>query len=131
MFNKSTESAIAAMTSLAEIHGDRKLLTAGQIAERRQLQRPFVAKLLTQLAAAGLVVGSPGRHGGYALARNPSKIRLLDIALCFERRITVPCPFGERYCDHGPRCPIHAQVIALGKQIDRFLVSNTLASFTR
>lgn len=132
MFNKSTESAIASMTLLAEVYDSGKtLLTATEIAKRRGLQRPFVAKILTQLAAAGLVKASPGRNGGYYLAKKPSRIRLLDIARCFERRESVvACAFGAHYCGTGPKCPLHDQVVALRKDVDDFLAKNTLTVFT-
>ena len=68
MLNRSSECAIAAMSLLAEIWGeDRERLTATQVAERRRLTKPFVAKVLTILSQVGLVKGAPGPHGGYCL----------------------------------------------------------------
>jgi len=133
MLNKSTESAISAMSLLAEVYDSGKtLITASDIASRRKLQRPFVAKLLTQLAAAGLVKSIPGRNGGYCLARKPSRIRLLDIARCFERKeSSIACPFGSHYCGNGPQCPLHEQILALRDQVDAFLAQNTLTAFTK
>ena len=135
MFNKSTESAIAAMSLLAEAwcvdKGQR--LTATQVAERRGLRKPFVAKLLTILSQAGLVVGSPGPRGGYSLGRSPDGITLLDIAQCFEREhLILACPFGPDYCGNGEeKCPLHDEVVALRAQLDAFLERTTLAVFCK
>ena len=131
MFNKSTEAAIAAMSMLARHYDEGKtLVTASQIAEERNLQRPFVAKLLTQLSLMRLINGMPGRNGGYWLARRPSEISLKDIANCFERKeASVPCPFGPGYCGDGPVCPLHDSITALQEQIDAFLHDTTLDVF--
>ena len=129
MLNRSTEAAISAMTYLAEAYdGGKTRLTASEIAIARELQAPFLAKLLTQLSIAGLIMSTPGRGGGYFLARAPGEITLMDIAQCFERkRRRVACPFGSKYCGTGPQCPLHSQVVELTTQIDEFLQHNTLA----
>lgn len=133
MLNKSTEAAIAAMSLLAERYdGGSTVVTATEISESRRLQRPFVAKLLTQLSQRGLVVGTPGRKGGYRLARRPDEISLLDIAHCFERReATVACPFGPNYCGGDAECPLHTDIVRLTEQVDAFLAGTTLDVFHR
>lgn len=131
MFSKATENAIAAMALLAEAYdGGETLLTANEIADQRELPRPFVAKLLTQLAVVELVKAVPGRHGGYCLARPPAEVQLADIADCFERKERrLMCPFGKKYCGKGPDCPIHDQVMELTAEVEDFLTRNTLAQF--
>ncbi len=131
MFSKATENAIAAMALLAEVYDcGETLLTAREIADRRELPQPFIAKLLTQLALAELVTAVPGRHGGYHLTRPPAEIHLADIANCFERRERrLMCPFGKKYCDNGRDCPIHDQVTELTAQVEDFLTRNSLAQF--
>lgn len=130
MLNKSTEAAIAAMSLLAEHHGEGTPLRAADVAERRHLQRPFVAKLLTQLSQAGLIRGTPGRHGGYVLARPPKSIRLSDIADCFERRPPLEiCPFGPDYCGTEPHCPLHDDIVRLRGAMSEFLERTTLDVF--
>ena len=132
MFNKSTESAFAAMTFLAEYYNEAKTpYTAAAIAQERNLQRPFLAKILVQLAAAGLIKGTPGPRGGYYLARPPNRIKLLDIAICFERNEAIlPCPFGLHQCRKKKRCPMHDQFVKLQENVKTFLADNTLAVFT-
>jgi Rrf2 family protein len=131
MINKSTETAIAAMSLLAEEYaGGRRTLKAAEIAERRCLRPPFVAKLLTQLSQAGLIKGTPGRNGGYALARAPKRIRLSDIADCFERRgPLVACPFGPQHCGGESKCPLHDEIVRLREELRTFLHQTTLDVF--
>ena len=80
MYGKQTEAAIAAMSRLAEVYDkERTRLSANDIADARGLQRPRVAKVLSVLSQAGLVTGSPGPGGGFALARHPREITIYDV----------------------------------------------------
>ena len=64
MYGKQTETAIAAMSRLAEMYTDQPVRqSAIEIADVRGLQRPFVAKILTVLSQAGLVNGTRGPGG--------------------------------------------------------------------
>ena len=91
MHGKATETAIAAMGVLAERYdaGATKL-SAADIAEARALQRPFVSKVLTELARAGLVIGTRGPGGGFTLARPPETIFLNEVYELFERFEVFP-----------------------------------------
>ena len=121
------------MSLLAEVYDDEGCtLMAAEIAERRNLQKPFVAKLLVGLSQAGLIRGTPGRHGGYRLALPPVKITLSDIAACFERRAPLEmCPLGQEHCGHNNPCPLHQDILRLRQDVERFLGKTTLAVFRR
>lgn len=134
MLHKSTEAAIAAMSRLAEAFcDDEPPLTAAQIADARDLQKPFVAKLLTVLSQHQLIKGTPGPRGGYRLARAPADITLLQIADCFERKDRqLQCPFGPNYCGsdrESDHCPLHESLVRLRDDRDAFLRDTTLAVF--
>lgn len=128
MYGKQTETAIAAVTFLAEIwQGPRtRRVSAADIADARGLQRPFVAKLLSALSQAGIVSGSPGPGGGYALAKDPADIRLRDVWLVFERpEPQKDCPFVGPACNSGSPCPLHARIQAVHDSINELLDSTT------
>ena len=70
MYGKQTETAIAAMSRLAEVwDGGKTRLSAVEVADARGLPRAMVGKLLATLSQARLVIGAPGPGGGYALRR--------------------------------------------------------------
>ncbi len=101
-----------------------------EIARRRKLSQPVVAKVLTTLSQTGVVTGSPGPGGGYTLARAPSEISLHAIVEPFDRLDDhLVCPFGEGWCGNGPHCPLHAQLSDLRSRISAFLQDTTLAAF--
>lgn len=133
MYGRQTEIAIAAMSVLAEIYDDDcPRLRASEIAEVRSLQRPFVAKILTMLSQAGLVTGSPGPGGGYALARHPNEIQLAEVAQIFERETDdTNCPFGTGECGDGNPCPLHHKLTDIQSAVSELLDGTTFDVFRR
>lgn len=133
MYGKQAECAIAVMSRLAEVYdGGETLLSAADVADSRGLQRPFVAKILTQLSQAGLVIGSRGPGGGASLARHPKKIKLNDVFKIFERRDSDDrCPFGGGRCGVGPACPLHDKLVAVQNAFDRLLYDTTFELFRK
>lgn len=131
-YGKTTQYAIAAVSRLAEVYDEHIKLSSIDIARDRGLPKPVVAKVLTMLSQAGLVDGSPGPGGGYALAKPPGEIRLIDVAECFDRlEKSLSCPFGPEYCGSGNPCPLHHQLISIQEQFKRFLLNNTLDAFRK
>lgn len=131
MYGKQTEAAIAAMSCLAEIYdGGASRLSAVDIADRRRLQRPRVAKVLSALSQAKLVVGATGPGGGFSLARPPAEITINDVFSLFERPDDSGiCPFGGGVCGAGEPCPLHDELHAVREAMDRFLHVTTFEKF--
>ena len=133
MYNRSTQDAISAMSYLAEIYdGGETTCSSAEIAEKRNLPKPFVAKLLTYLSQAKLVTGSRGPGGGYTLAKPPKDICFQDIASIFERDDDeLSCPLGRGHCGKGDRCHLHDQLEAIRNSIKNFLVRTRFDSFQK
>lgn len=133
MYGKQTETAIAALSRLAEVYdGGKTRLSASDIARDRNLQGPFVAKLLTLLSQAGLVDGTPGPGGGYALARPPAQIPLYQVYSLFEREDTSNiCPFGGGICGAGTPCAIHDKLVGLQSALSDLLRNTTFEEFRK
>lgn len=132
MYGKQTETAIAAVSYLAELWNgaSTRRVSAADIADARGLQRPFVAKLLSALSQAGIVSGSPGPGGGYALAKPPAEIRLRDVWVVFERPEPArECPFGGGRCGVDRQCPLHQRIKHVHDAIDTLLDDTTFEVF--
>lgn len=131
MYGKQTEAAIAAMSRLAEVYdGGKTRLSAAEIADSRALQRPRVAKILSVLSQAGLVIGATGPGGGFTLARHPKQIMINDVFVLFERQNeTKQCPFGGGICGRGQGCPLHDELSAVNDAMERFLHKTTFEKF--
>jgi Rrf2 family protein len=130
IYGKTSANAIAVMSYLAADPGSRA--GSGEIAKSRGISRALTAKLLTQLASAGLVRGQPGPGGGYTLAKPAKEICLFDIVSLFEQTAQPSvCPFGHGWCGNGDPCPLHETI---GKMLDgnlAFLEKTSLAVFAR
>ncbi len=63
---------------------DGAVLPAARLAEYHDLPAPYLAKSLQALAGAGIVRSTPGRTGGYRLARPAPEITLLEIVLAID-----------------------------------------------
>lgn len=128
LYGKMAANGIAVMSWLAANPGLRT--GSAEIARARSISKPLTAKLLTQLAAAGLVDGQPGPGGGYSLARDPRRIRLIEIVECFEATSAPSlCPFGPGWCGKQDPCPLHDALLALQERHRRFLHDTRLSVF--
>lgn len=129
VYGKTAANAVAIMSYLAA--APLRQAGSGEIAAARKISPALTAKLLTQLAAAGLVKGQPGPGGGYSLRKPAGGVTLLDIVSLFER-VEPPevCPFGEGWCGTGAPCPLHDKIQSILKRNEDFLKKTRLSVFS-
>jgi Rrf2 family transcriptional regulator, iron-sulfur cluster assembly transcription factor len=130
-FGKTSAAAVAAVSYLAEHYpGGRK--GPREIAAARGLTAAHVAKVLTRLSALGLVEGTRGPGGGYALARPPGGITLAEVVAPFEQgRRGLICPFGPDWCGKGAPCPLHERMVDLMERNEAALNKMNFGDFAR
>lgn len=108
MISQTTEYALRAIVWLAR-EPDAQQGTK-KISESVQVPSGYLSKVLQKLTRAGLVISTPGRSGGFRLARDPANIRVLDVVNAVDplRRIQT-CPLGLE--SHGKNlCALHRQL---------------------
>ncbi len=108
MISQTTEYALRAVVWLAG-RPDEQLGTE-KISDAIQVPRGYLSKVLQKLKRAGLVDSSPGRSGGFSLARNPADIRVLEVVNAVDpiQRI-LTCPLGLK--SHGSNlCALHRRL---------------------
>lgn len=126
MFSTTTEYAMRAMSWLAL--SPETLVPTPQLAEKTKVPPHYLAKVLQQLSAAGLITGRRGVRGGYKLSRDAGKITLLEVvrAVVDVERIER-CPLGLE--NHGPNlCPLHRAVDKAAASVIDIYGKLTLAS---
>ncbi|RPJ32533.1 MAG: Rrf2 family transcriptional regulator [Verrucomicrobiaceae bacterium] len=130
-YGKLARQAVSAISYLAEKHApDAPWVSSAEVGRARKIPTTLAAKLLSQMATAGLTVGTTGPGGGYRLARPPKDIRLAEIVSLFERGMDeFPCPFGPGFCGSGDPCPLHHDFLRLEENGRNFLERTTLAVF--
>ncbi len=106
MYSQTAEYSMRAMACLA-LTPDR-LVPTPDLAHQTQVPVNYLAKVLQQLAGAGLITGRRGVGGGYKLARPAGDIRMTEVinAVGSLKRITA-CPMGVPGHGHGNLCALH------------------------
>ena len=124
--SKTAGYAIHAMTCIGNSRTPMRFVR--DIARKTGLQKPYLAKIINQLAHDCLVVAKRGYHGGIALARPPGDITLLEIVTAVDgEEWSGPCIFGLEKCPAEGHCPAHARWNEIREQIAAILKATTLA----
>jgi len=99
--------AVRAMLALGTAGGAAPV-SARRIALQTGIPSRFVAHVLSDLGRGGLVVGSPGRGGGYRLAAPAVAIDLLQIVDAVDGSDADPrCVLRGGACQVSGRCAVH------------------------
>ena len=132
-YGKQARHAVSAMSYLVEKHAlNAAAVSSAEVGRERHISVSLAAKLLSQMATAGLTIGVTGPGGGYRLARPPGEIRLSEIVSLFERQMDeFPCPIGKGACGTGDPCPLHNDFIRLEESSRQFLEETTLEVFLK
>jgi len=103
---RQTDYGIVLMTQFLE-GGDKKVLSARDMAEQTKLPLPTVSKILKALTRADVLSSTRGVHGGYSLSRDPHSITITDIIEALEGPISITeCADGQpRDCLIAGHCP--------------------------
>jgi Rrf2 family protein len=89
-----------------------------EIAARQSIPVPFLAKIISQLSLAGLVVTFRGAGGGVALARPAIDINLLQVVEALDGPLVLNrCLLQPEACPRGGHCPVHDTWQAIQDQI--------------
>jgi Rrf2 family protein len=128
MLSKTAEYALRATVWLAQ--SPQEPASADDLAEVTQVPRRYLHKVLQDLVRAGLVRSQPGPGGGYALAKLPEKIAILDVvnAVAPLERIRH-CPLGLP--SHTRLCPLHKELDKVYAHAEEALRRVTLAKLVR
>ena len=71
--------AIQALTELASIEGGQQPTPIGELARRRDIPVQFLEQLFAVLRRSGVLRSQRGVKGGYAFAREPSSVTVLEV----------------------------------------------------
>ncbi len=127
ILRQNSDYALRAMVNLAERY-DGQVVSVRQLSQEEDIAYPFTAKILQKLAAANLVTSTMGPHGGFALARRPDQISLLDVVAAVQGNVAVnTCFMPGHTCPRRPNCPISRKIAGLQEQIESYLQNTTLA----
>jgi Rrf2 family protein len=76
--------ACRVLAQLARHHGSDELAHIEELARIEAVPANYLVQILSELRNGGLITSRRGKQGGYALARSPEEITLLDIVEVIE-----------------------------------------------
>ncbi len=128
MIQVSTTAAYAlrAIVQLA-ISPDGSPMCVTQLSKVADVPQNYLAKILHQLARAGMLRSTRGRNGGFQIAIPLEDLSLLTIVRCFHDSAGVTCPLRREDCDASQDCPVHDQWRRAAETTERFLSETTVA----
>lgn len=127
-FSASTTHALRAVAWLAA-HQDGDAVLGRDLARRLGIPPDYLSKVLATLARSGVLTATRGARGGYRLARDPARIKLLEVVTPFEgRRARTACLLRpERSCRDSAACSAHTSWSGVNEAYRAFLERTTVA----
>ena len=123
---KLSDYATSLLSRMAREPG--RHLSARQLSGDLALPVPTVAKLLKQLARAGLVQSLRGSGGGYCLARAPEMISLAEVIAAIEGPLALTeCALGEGKCAQENICVTRSNWQRINRAVQEALASVSIA----
>ncbi|MEX2532731.1 MAG: Rrf2 family transcriptional regulator [Nitriliruptoraceae bacterium] len=105
---RRADYAIRAAVDLAGHYGDGQRRKARAISHEMSIPKSYVPQILAELVRAELAVSMAGRDGGYALAREPNLITLLDVVRSVKgETISASCVLRGGPCPRDELCAVH------------------------
>jgi len=115
------------MIDLACHYGEGPVLLR-EISEHEEISEKYLWHLINPLKAAGLVTATRGAHGGYILAKHPSRITMKEILQVLEGHMCLmDCVEKPSACHRVPICSARDMWSEIACGIDRILTTTTLA----
>lgn len=109
MLSKTSVQAVQALVVLSGLPKGA-YIGAGAVARKIQAPQNYLGKLLRQLSVGGFVSSQKGLGGGFRLAKNPTKIALLDVAAAVEQvGRWSKCILGQTSCTDQNGCRLHKE----------------------
>lgn len=129
IFSKKCEYGLQAILYLSTM-GKNAVLSADEIARKLNIPKEFISKILQSLTDSGIVLSKKGKSGGFALAKDPRRIRLIDIVAAIDGlAIFDSCVLGFPNCNPDNPCPLHEKWGQLRTKAYGMLTDETIDLF--
>ena len=128
-FSKKCEYALQAILLMAASEDDC-VCPAEEISNKLNIPKEFISKILQSLTDSGLVESKKGKGGGFKLAKQPSKIKLIDIVEAVDGLESFnTCVLGFPNCSDKNPCPVHNKWGKLRSEALNMLSEENLENF--
>ncbi len=129
IFSKKCEYGLQAVLYLAA-QPKASVIPSDEIAKKLGIPKEFISKILQSLTESGIVDSRKGKSGGFFLAKDPSKIRLIDIVAAIDGlSMFNSCVLGFPKCSPENPCPLHSKWGELRTRTYNMLTDETIDKF--
>jgi Rrf2 family iron-sulfur cluster assembly transcriptional regulator len=123
---RNTDYAARLMVHLAKHHGNSPISTR-MAAAREGVPYQLACKLMQKLNNVKLVKSCMGPKGGFVLAREPSKISLLEVVEAIQGPVSINrCVLDEDACSRSMFCTVREKLADIQKSMTKELASISL-----
>jgi Rrf2 family protein len=123
---KLQKNTLLALYSVLEFAADpSRHVAAAVIADKYGVSQHHLAKVLSELARAGIVESVRGVGGGYRFAGNAKRLTLMDVIRLFEEPLQSPSPAGAA----AQATPVDRALESVLAEIDQMALA-TFSSIT-
>ncbi|HEY3852974.1 MAG TPA: Rrf2 family transcriptional regulator [Verrucomicrobiae bacterium] len=103
---RAGEYGVQGLMHLAR-HNPGQRIMLDEVSREEHIPKSFLAKIFQHLAKAGLIRSIRGSGGGFALAKSPSDISVLEIIEAVEGKILIQrCRMDKPDCEHAGGCAL-------------------------
>lgn len=127
--SKSRYALLALVELDQRTRGSRRPVRLTDLAHQRDIPEQYLEQLFAALRRAGLITGHRGVGGGFAFARRPDQLSVLDVVQALDGALELDvCTPGD--CDLEERAGAGAVWLAAGSAYQHVLARTTIADLT-
>ena len=131
LFSRHCEYALQAITYIA-MKPAKSATTIKELSAALEIPFHFLAKILQDLTAQGLLFSLKGPHGGFGLARESRHVTLLQVVQAIDGLdFTNRCVMGFTHCNDSTPCATHSQWKHLRQGIHAMLAKQNLSQVAK
>lgn len=127
--SKKAEYALMAARYMA-LKNSSGYSSAKEISENYQIPYQLVAKVLQNLVKSEIVLSAKGMNGGFALAKKPETISVIDIIKAVESNYSITDCLHKNGssddCSHFNCCKIRDPLALIQRKIDKVFAETSL-----
>ncbi len=130
LITRNTDYAIRALCFMAKNKG--KMTPVSVLVKELKVPRPFLRKILQILERRGMLISARGIGGGFALAKGPEKISVLELVEIFQGPFELTeCLLKKKRCPEIERCRLRKKICCIEKNFISELKAITMESILR
>lgn len=130
LITRDTDYAIRALSCIA---GEKKsMITVTTLAEKLDMPRPYLRKILQSLSKNNILNSSKGKGGGFFLKQDPKKISVLSLMEIFQGPFQLSEHlFKGKVCPRIKTCYLKKQLERIEKSVVQKLKTISIASIMK